>query len=191
MGRMFQFRAAGGLVCVVVVYGALMLSVPYATRGASLRAMLWVLSVWGMIVYAPPAWSAVTYRGRTPGQLLYGLMMFLVSAGIWVNMTMAGGLWRLSGQPYYIINNSLFDFWIVLSIAALAIAVWVPDLFGPDVPPKSKVISGVAFLAVAAFAIYLGLAQPDLRPLAEWLRPYLDSGHDYRDPDGGGPTRCE
>lgn len=190
MGRVFQYRTAWGLALVGAIYGALLMALPYTTRGASLRGVLWVLSFWGMIVYAPPAWSAVTYRGYAPGRLLYGLMMWLASAAIWVNMTMAG-TWRFAGQPYYLINNSVFDLWIVLSIAALGIAVWVPDLFGKDVPPQSKLISGAAFLAVAVFAIYLGLAQPDLRPLAELLRPVLDGGHDYPDPDGGGPTRCE
>lgn len=190
MGRVFQYRTAWGLVLLGTLYTGLILAVPYATRGASLRGILWVLSVWGMIVYAPTAWTAVSYRGWAPGYILYGLMMWLGSAGLWINMTFAG-TWRFAGQPYYLINNPVFDLWIVLSLAAMSIAVSVPNLFGKDVPPKSKAISGAAFLAVAVFAVYLGLAQPDLRPLAEWLRPVLDAGHDYADPDGGGPVRCE
>ncbi|MEH3117047.1 MAG: hypothetical protein PGN25_05390 [Methylorubrum populi] len=77
----------------------------------------------------------------------------------------------------------MFDFWIVLGICALAIGVTVPDLFGKDVPPGDKLRLGVSWLAMAGLVTYLVLAQPDLRPVAEAARPYIDMGHDYRDPD--------
>lgn len=182
MRRVFEFRAAWAMAIVVAGYVALAFVTPFHARGTGLRAVFLVLAFWGMGAYWRPARRAILSRGWPPGELLYALMVWLGCASYVLNMAVAT-LWRLSGQPAYIINNAVFDFWIVLGICALAIGVTVPDLFGKDVPPRDRLRLGTAWLGMAGLVAYLVLVQPNLRPFAEAIRPYIDMGHEYRDPD--------
>lgn len=187
MRRVFEYRAAWTLAAIVLGYWALAALTPYAERGTGLRGVFLVLSGWGMFAYWRPAWRALTTRGWPSGELLYAVMVFMFCASVNLNMAMVS-VWRLSGQPAFMINNALFDFWIVLGICALTIGVTVPNLFGSGVPPRDKITLGTAWLVMFSVVFYLVLVQPDLRPLAEVLRPALERGYDYPDPEGGGPT---
>lgn len=182
MRRVFEFRTAWALLAAASGYTALVFTVPYQARGTGLRGVFLILAFWGTIAYWRPAWKAVIAAGRPRGELLYALMVWLGCASYVLNMAIAT-LWRLSGQPYYIINNAVFDGWIVLGICALVIGVTVPNLFGKDVPAEEKLRLGFAWLAMFSVVAYLVFVQPDLRPVAEAIRPYIDMGHDYRDPD--------
>jgi hypothetical protein len=183
MGRVFSYRSAWALAGVIAFYLLLVKAIPFAPRGTALRGIFLVLSGWGMYAYWRPAWRALTTRDGWPsGPLLYALMVWLFCSSYNFNIAIAT-VWRLSGQPYYMINNSVFDFWLVLGICALAISISVPNLFGKDVPPQDKLQTGVVWLSMFALVMYLVLARPDLRPFAELMRPWLDTGHDYVDPD--------
>lgn len=190
MWRVLEYRAAVTLFGMVAGYMLLVAGTPYGARGTGLRGLFLVLSGWGMVAYWRPFWRALTTRGWPSGELLYAAAVWLFCASYNLNMAVAT-VWRLSGQPYYVINNALFDFWIVLGVCALTITVTVPNLFGPGVPPSDRLRLGATWMSMFALVFYLVLVQPDLRPVAEAMRPWLDGGHDYVDPDGGGPMQCE
>jgi hypothetical protein len=178
MGRVFEFKTLWSLVGLVVGYAVLVKFASYADRGTALRATLLVVSGWAMFAYWRPFWRAVTTRGWPGPSTLYAVMVFVSAAAINVNVAIAT-IWRLSGQPAFIINNFVFDFWLVLAISAKLIAVTVPDLFGKDVPPRDRIQLGAAWLVMFALVMYLTLEQPRLNPIADALRPYLDAGHGY------------
>ena len=183
--RVFEFKTAWLLGMAFAAYILLVFITPYGARGAAIRGIFLVLSGWGMFAYWRPFWNAASKRGRAGGADLYAIMVWLFCASVNVNISNAL-FWRLSSQPYFLINNSFFDFWIVLGIIALAIAISVPDLFGKDVPPRDKIQLGAVWLVMFVLVLYLVTVQPDLRPFAEMVRPLYDSGHSYGDPDGDG-----
>lgn len=182
MRGMFEFKTAWGILCVVFFYAFTVLVIPYTSRGLALRGLLLILSWWGLLAYWRPFWRAISHRGWPDGGMLYGVMVFAVCASYNVNIAIAL-IWRSSGQPAYLVNNALFDFWIVLGILAMTLAVTVPDLFGKDVPPKDKVRLGSAWALAFFLVTFLIIIQPDLKPIAELLRPMLDSNHEYLDPE--------
>lgn len=182
MRSVLEYRTAWLLVAVLAFYSLLVAAVPYQTRGTVLRGVLLVLSGWGLVAYFRPFWRAVTRRGWPTGADLYAVMIVFVCAGLNLNIATAK-FWRLSGQPYWIINNWIFDFWLLLAACAMGIAVMVPDLFGKDVPPRDKIQLGSAWLVMFVLVFYLVITRPDLRPAADWLRPYLDFGQNYASPD--------
>jgi hypothetical protein len=180
--RLFEYRTAWFLVFVVVFYALLVAAVPYATRGTALRGSLLVLSGWGLVAYFPPFWRALKRRGPPHGGDLYAIMVVFTCASLNLHIAIAK-FWRLSGQPYWIINNVIFDFWLVLASCAMGIAVMVPDLFGRDVPPRDKVQLGSVWLVLFVFVFWLVVSRPDMRPAADALRPWLDFGQNYKSPD--------
>ncbi|GEP11250.1 hypothetical protein [Methylobacterium gnaphalii] len=182
MRRVFEFKALWSLVGLVAAAVALAKLVPYQPRGTALRSTFFVVSGWGLFAYWRPFRAVILTRGWPDGFGLYAIMVWMVCASYNLNIAIAT-FWRLAGQPAFLINNALFDFWIVLGIAAMTIAVTVPDLFGKDVPPRDKIQLGSAWTVMFALVLYLTIVHPDLGPLADWLRPYIDSGHAYRDPD--------
>lgn len=185
--RILAYRTAWHLGIAISAYLILVFTTPYGPRGTALRGIFLILSGWGMFAYWRPFWTALSKKGPADGSDLYAIMVWLFCASVFVNITNAL-FWRLSGQPYFLINNAFFDFWIVLGILSLTLAVTVPDLFGKDVPPRDKIQLGTAWLVLSVLVFYLVTVQPDLRPLAELVRPFYDSGHTYGDADGDGKT---
>ena len=182
MRGIFDFKTAWGIAFVVFFYALTVLTIPYVSRGIALRGLLLVLSWWGILAYWRPFYRAITSRGWPDGATLYGVMVWAVCASYNLNIAIAL-IWRGAGQPAYLVNNALFDFWIVLAVSAMVLAVTVPDLFGKDVPPQDKVRLGAGWALALFFVTGLIILQPDLRPLAEMLRPLLDSQHEYLDPE--------
>lgn len=178
---MFRYRAFWSLILILVVYTLFVKVTPIRPRGDGLRAVFLVLSGWGVFAYWRPFKRAMATEGWPDGPLRYAVMIFLFCAAI--NLNAATGLfWRLAGQPAYLINNAIFDFWVVLGSLGLLIAVTVPNLFGKGVPPLDKLQLGAVWLTMFALVAYLTLVRPDLEPVAQAVRPYLDSGYEYDPP---------
>ncbi|MGY2052980.1 hypothetical protein [Methylobacterium sp. JK268] len=163
---------------IVLLYIGLVRVTPIKPRGDGLRAVFLILSGWGMFAYWRPFRRAMAIEGWPTGPYLYAVMIFLFCLASNLNASI-GLFWRLAGQPPYLVNNAIFDFWVVLASLALVIAVTVPDLFGKDVPPRDKLQLGSVWLVMLVVVLYLSLIRPDLSGLAEWMRPWLDSGYDY------------
>lgn len=179
--RVFRFRVFWALVLVVLAYVVFAKVTPIRPRGESIRAILLVLSGWGMFAYWRPFRLAVRSEGWPSGEYWYAVAVFLICAAINLNCAVAI-FWRLAGQPAFIVNNALYDFWIVLGIVSLAIVISVPNLFGKGVPPIDKIQLGAAWLCMFLLVSYLVVVRPNLDPLADAVRPWLDNGYNY-DPD--------
>ncbi|WP_018261869.1 hypothetical protein [Methylobacterium sp. WSM2598] len=179
--QFFRYRALIVIFVIVALYVVVVRITPIRPRGEGLRAIFLILSGWGMFAYWRPFRKAMLTEGWPSGPYLYAVMIFLFCAGININCATAL-LWRLSGQPAHLVNNPIYDFWVVLGIIAVAIAVTVPDLFGPDVPPRDKLQLGTVWLIMFVMVSYLVLVRPDLGDFADALRPLTDRGYEYEDP---------
>jgi hypothetical protein len=179
--RLFRFRAFWSLVLVIIVYLVFARVTPIRPRGESIRAILLVLSGWGMFAYWRPFKMAILSDGWPDAPGWYAIAIFGICAAINFNCAVAI-FWRLAGQPAFLVNNAVYDFWIVLAIVVFAILVSVPNLFGKGVPPLDRIQLGSAWMVMFLLVSYLVLVRPNLDPLADAVRPWLDNGYNY-EPD--------
>ena len=180
--RVFRFRAFWCLLIAVVGYIVFTKITPIRPRGEAIRAIPLVLSGWGIFAYWPSFKLAMRSEGWPLPEYRMSIFIFLICAALNLNCAVAL-FWRLSGQPAFLINNSLYDFWIVLAGIALTVAISVPNLFGKGVPPLDRVQLGAAWTAMFLLVSYLVLARPNLDPLADLVRPWLDNGYNYEPPE--------
>lgn len=126
-----------------------------------------------MIAVGPVALRCFTSKGWPHPDDAVGLGMFMTAFGMfWL------GLWslfyRLSGQSSWVINNDLYNAWRPFVIAGMLTKVTAIGVFGGHVPRGYKVRYGLILLLAAALILLLMWTRPDLRPAADWLRPYLE-----------------
>ncbi|ACL61772.1 hypothetical protein [Methylobacterium nodulans] len=136
------------------------------------------VSAWAMVTVGGVALRCFTGRGWPHPDDLVGLGIFVTSLGI--NWNGAWGLfYRLAGEAPWLINNDIYGAWRALVIIGIIIKLIAIGIFGGSVPRSYKLRHGALWMLAFALVIYLALARPDLRPLAEWLRPYLETAHDF------------
>lgn len=126
-----------------------------------------------MIAVGPVALRCFTSRGWPHPDDAVGLGMFLTAFGMfWLGLWSL--FWRLSGQSAWVVNNDLYNAWRPFVIAGMLTKVTAIGVFGGHVPRGYKVRYGLILLLAAALILLLALTRPDLRPIADWLRPYLE-----------------
>ena len=130
-------------------------------------------SAWAMIAVGGVALRCFISPGWPHPDSMVGLGMFLTALG--VNWNGAWALfYRLSGQAAWLINNDYYNAWRPIIIAGLVIKVGAIGIFGGHVPRGYKVRHGVFLFLAVLLILLLVLTSPNLRPIAEWLRPYLE-----------------
>lgn len=126
-----------------------------------------------MIAVGPVALRCFTSRGWPHPDDAVGLGMFLTAFGMfWLGLWSL--FWRLSGQLPWVVNNDLYNAWRPFVIAGMLTKVTAIGVFGGHVPRGYKVRYGLILLLAAALILLLMWTRPDLRPAADWLRPYLE-----------------
>ena len=86
-----------------------------------------------------------------------------------------GMFWRLSGQPMWMVNNDLYQSWVMFNCIAASLHIIAPNLIGAGVPTIDRVRLGSAFGIAAALVTVITLTRPDLTDWSEAVRPYLES----------------
>jgi hypothetical protein len=133
-----------------------------------------VVSAWAMLTVGGLAARCFSGRGWPHPDDLVGLGIFVTSLGIHWN-----GIWglffRLSGQAPWLIANDVYGAWRPLVIIGIITKLVAIGIFGGNVPRPYRVRLGAMWILALALILYLALARPDLRPLADWLRPYLET----------------
>jgi hypothetical protein len=130
-------------------------------------------TAFGMLAFGGSAVSCYAQDGKPNADQFAGLGFFLMClGGNW------NGAWtllyRLAGQPSYIINNDLYGAWRPIFISGVLITVAACNLFGGRVPRPYKIRMSLAWIIAFLAILFLALAKPDLRPTAEWLKGYLE-----------------
>jgi hypothetical protein len=136
--------------------------------------LLFALALGGMVAFTPDAWESVCKHQADldPADVLT-LAFWLLCAGI-----AASGLWtliwRLAGQPAWMLNNDFNAFLRIMWIGGLTMMLSVPGLIGGKIPVRSRVRIIIWWAIGASLAAYVMAARPNLAPYVEVLRPLLE-----------------
>lgn len=137
------------------------------------RSLQISLSAIVCVAYARRAGRCFTTVGRWPERIeLISLGIVLCWASVFCNGAW-GVFWRLSGQPAWMVNNDLYQSWVMFNCIAAGLHILAPNLVGQGVPVLDRVRLGAAFGAALALIAVLAVAQPDLSPYADFLKGYV------------------
>jgi hypothetical protein len=134
------------------------------------------MSMMVCVAYWNRAMSCFTVVGRWPEKvplIALGIVMSWASVcsnGLW------GMFWRLSGQPAWMVNNDFYQSWVMFNCIAAGLHIIAPNLLGQDVPNVDRARLAGAFGIAFAFILAVSILRPDLAPLSEAIRPYLETG---------------
>jgi hypothetical protein len=134
------------------------------------------MSMMVCVAYWNRAMSCFTVVGQWPEKvplIALGIVMSWASVcsnGLW------GMFWRLSGQPAWMVNNDFYQSWVMFNCIAAGLHIIAPNLLGQDVPTVDRARLAGAFGIAFAFILAVSLIKPDLAPLSEAIRPYLETG---------------
>lgn len=145
---------------------------PTSTVAEASRASATALGLIGMVTFAEAAVRAYKAHRWPNPDLIASLGLFVFCTGVGT-----GGLfqilWRLSGFDTVIVNNDFYSFTVSLIAMGLFVLVATPNVIGRGVPKWTRVRIGAAWVVALALVVGLVTLSPDLRPLANLLRPYL------------------
>ncbi|HEV2557976.1 MAG TPA: hypothetical protein VGU45_05060 [Microvirga sp.] len=126
----------------------------------------------GMVVvtaYLPYAFDGIKAgRPDRVQQLSMGIalgFMSVICAGLW------SLIWRLSGQPRWMVSSDVNSFFVWMSILAATLHITAPGAIDGIVPKRNWIMLGLAFGAGFLCASLILLFHPDFQAVAEWLRP--------------------
>jgi len=156
----------------LVIFHTIARLTPDATLAEGARTTVVALAFMGLIVYASVAVRAYQADRWPNPPLLAALANCLIMAGL-----AFGGLfqilWRLSDFDTALVQNAFYSFFVTLIAVGLFILITTPNLFGKDVPGWSQIRLGLAWSIVVLVIVGLTYASPDLRWLAEAVKPTL------------------
>jgi hypothetical protein len=125
-----------------------------------------------MVVFGDGAIRAYKAHRWPNPDLIASLGAFLFVTGVGL-----GGLfqilWRLSDFQRFVVNNHLYSFTVSLIGLGIFILIAVPNTIGRGVPKWTRVWIVLAWALAIIGTISLVLFSPDLRWLADVLRPWL------------------
>lgn len=126
-------------------------------------------------------WRAATacffIVGRWPQkQKVIALGIWLSWFSIWCNASWAI-LFRLSGQPSWMLNNDFYTAWTAVSSFAAALHILAPNLIGPNMPEMDRAKYGSVAALGFTLAIVVGVWRPDLSPIAEFFHVLIMEPH--------------
>jgi xanthosine utilization system XapX-like protein len=142
----------------------------YKAELAISNSLLLFASIVVGVAYMPVAWRALR-DGQSPTiqHLSLGVAYAWCFGALWRIMTF---IWLFSGQPLFMVNNSIISFCQVGVALGALYHVTSPGALGVSYKMRGLAVAGIVLCAMA-FAAWMMLSPPDLRWLAELLRPYL------------------
>jgi hypothetical protein len=166
------------LLALVAIYFGLAYVTPYRDFSEAVIAVAAGLGAVGTVSYLVPA-LRVLFKPSWPERdewATLALFLFLFTLAVTCAWAL---LWRLSGQPAFLVNNPVYDGRWLGFIVATVILIKAPNLFGRGVTNLNRATLGLAWLVTIAFVMFLWWSQPELHWLAIELQRYLDVGVGY------------
>lgn len=138
--------------------------------GEVLRALCFALAVSVAASFSKPAWIALKapWPPDHVGQLAMGIFTLWFSLAV---QSFWYVLWRVSGQPLWMINNDLNTFTLYLFCIGAVLHVTAPGAISGVIPARNMVRIGAA-CGIAALVVAFGMLASD-RAIAfvEFLHP--------------------
>lgn len=164
-------------LCLVAPF-ALFAMTPVFPRMELLYAMALGISVAVGIRYFSVGWYSLfrkTDHLRPGGMLAVGIAVLWIAEPL---LNLWSYLWRLHGQPSWMINSQVVSTLIYMKIIAAGLHILAPPGFsnedGQRVPPRNKWMLTISCLAgLMVFAAILYIAREPVTWL-NWLRPYIE-----------------
>ena len=124
-----------------------------------------------VVAYAPVCLEALAGGriGRVE-QLSLGITIgwgATLLAGVW------SLLWRLAGQPAWMVNSDLNGFFLWVTILGAVLHVTAPGAVDGTVPRRTWILTGLAFGAGALAAAALLARRPDMAAIMDGLAPWI------------------
>lgn len=124
-----------------------------------------------VVVYWTDAWEAV--KKAEPERTDYLIV------GIWLSFlsnafqSLQGIVGRMGGLPSWWLNNDLIAPTLAASVIAAVLHVSAPGAVDGVVPRRNRIAMGVSFGIAVLLMGSLTLAQPDISPWLDRVRPYI------------------
>ncbi|WP_262027555.1 hypothetical protein [Microvirga sp. Mcv34] len=153
------------------VYWILAAIIPNDEWLAFLRSLLLIVSLAVAIAYSRPVLFALAHHQYdrvihlTLGITL-GWIATLLSS-LW------GLIWRISGQPAWMLNNDIVGAFFWLQFLAAVLHLTAPGAVDGKVPTRSWLLVGVTIAGGLGMAIYLAGKSADLRLVIDAIEPFI------------------
>ena len=139
------------------------------------RAGAATMGLIGMVAYGETAVRAYKAHRWPNPELIGALGMFVLCVGVGV-----GGLfqilWRLSEFQNHVVNNDIYSFTVSLIALGIFMLVAAPNIIGAGVPRWTRFRISLAWAIAVGVVAGLVALSPDLKWVAERLRPMLCEG---------------
>lgn len=171
--RLLTNPVAWGAVFVVGFYVLLARVTPVKPLIEFMVVAQIMVSAWAMLTVGGVAMRCFVSRGMPHPDDLVALGMFLTAFGVNWN----GGwslFYRLAGQASWIVNNDIYNAWRPIIVLGVIIKIAAIGIFGANVPRAYKIRHGTLLILLLTLVLTVYFLSPDLRPLADFLRGYLD-----------------
>lgn len=147
-----------------------------------LRAILISVGATIVVAYTPGVIKfLITPSPVQAQQLTMGIVV------AWFGTAMAGIyllLWRMAGQPPWMVNNDLNGWWLWWQIVGGVLHLTAPRSIENEIPRPNFARLRVALLAGVALGYTVAVMKPDAAGFVDKLRPYI--GDALRAPDNTG-----
>lgn len=153
-------------------YGIINVFVPNGDMIIATRVIQASASAVVLYVYFGDFWHGL----RTPDPARGDYLI----VGIWVGFfaTLCQAIYsmafRLAGNPAWLLNSEVNAPYILLSVVAAVMHVSAPGAVDGVVPRRNRLAMGVGFGAAVFLVICLFMIRPDIRPVLDRLRPYIE-----------------
>lgn len=136
-----------------------------------MRAFLITIGLTVVVAYTPGVFKFLTTTSPVQAQQL---TMGIVVA--WFGTAMSGIyllLWRMAGQPAWMVNNDLNGFWLWLQIVGGILHVSAPRSIENEIPRPSWSRLWLALLSGLVLGYAVAILKPDAAGFVDRLRPYI------------------
>lgn len=171
--NLFRSRMTRLLLAAFVLYAQLSIWLPAGWLNEAMRCCQATLSFMVLTGYWRRASVCFFVAGRWPEtHNVVALGIWISWFSIFVNATWAV-VYRLAGQPAWMLNNDYYTAWTMASSFAACLHVFAPNLIGPDLPKMDKIRFAVTGMVGLTMLLVVGIWRPDLSGFAEWMHEHL------------------
>lgn len=182
---LFRRPILSGILLSLAFFALLAFFIPIMPRTEMMRALALGTSAAVGVRYFSVGWRNLFRRDddmRVESVLAVGIAMLWLAEPL---THMVHFLWRVHGQPSWMVNNDVMALLLYLKIIAASLHILAPPgAIDGRIPPENKwTFIGAIVVGVLVFVAAVSIAEPPVGWL-DWLRPWLEY-------PGGGYTRAE
>lgn len=167
-------RITWALAFATLLYIQLSVLLPNGWLSEVMRCVQLTTSFMVLTGYFSRAFSCFFVVGRWPEKHnVIALGIELSWFAIFCNSAWAL-IYRLAGQPSWMVNNDYYTAWSALSAFAATLHIFAPNIMGPAMPKLDQVRFGATAVLGVVLVVVVGFWRPDLGPVAEWLHSVMD-----------------